>query len=100
MVNGILGKKLGMTEIFTEDEIMTPITVLQAGPCVVLQRKTKAADGYEAAQLGLVGDRRVRRATKPQLGHLKKSGGAPPRFIREVTVSAGEGGTKPGDPIS
>ncbi|MBI4480297.1 MAG: 50S ribosomal protein L3 [Acidobacteria bacterium] len=100
MVNGILGKKLGMTELFTEDGTMTPITVLQAGPCVVLQRKTKAADGYEAAQLGLLGDRRVRRASKAQTGHLKKSGVAPVRFQREVPLAEGAGDTKPGDAVN
>jgi large subunit ribosomal protein L3 len=100
MVNGILGKKLGMTEVFTEEGVMVPITVLQAGPCVVLQRKTKASDGYEAAQLGLVGDRRVRRATKPQLGHLKKAGVAPVRLQREVPLSEGDGDTKPGDAVN
>jgi large subunit ribosomal protein L3 len=100
MVNGILGKKLGMTEIFTEDGAMTPITVLQAGPCVVLQVKTKTVDGYEAAQLGLLGDRRVRKANQAQGGHLKKSGVAPVRFQREVPLEAGEGDTKPGDSVS
>jgi|ERR1051325_3013724 large subunit ribosomal protein L3 len=100
MVNGILGKKLGMTEIFGEDGAMTPITLLQAGPCVVLQRKTKATDGYEAAQLGLMADKRVRRATKPQAGHLKKSGVAPVRFAREVSVSEGDGDTKAGDAVN
>ncbi|MBI3933475.1 MAG: 50S ribosomal protein L3 [Acidobacteria bacterium] len=100
MVNGILGKKLGMTEIFTEDGIMTPITVLQAGPCVVLQRKTKATDGYEAAQLGLLGDRRVRHASKAQTGHLKKSGVAPVRYQREVALTEGDGETKAGDTIN
>jgi large subunit ribosomal protein L3 len=100
MVNGILGKKLGMTEVFTEDGTMTPITVLQAGPCVVLQRKTKASDGYEAAQLGLMADRRVRNATKPQIGHLKKAGVAPVRFAREIKLTAGEGDTKAGDAVN
>ena len=99
MVSGILGKKLGMTEVFTEG-VMTPITVLQAGPCVVLQRKTKAIDGYEAAQLGLTADRRVRRTTKAQTGHLKKAGVAPVRFIREVPVVEGDGDTKPGDAVN
>ncbi|MBI2818577.1 MAG: 50S ribosomal protein L3 [Acidobacteria bacterium] len=100
MVNGILGKKLGMTEIFTEDGVMTPITVLQAGPCVVLQRKTKVTDGYEAAQLGLLGDRRVRRASKAQAGHLKKAGVAPVRFQREVELTEGDGDTKAGDAVN
>jgi len=100
MVNGILGKKLGMTEIFTEEGVMTPITVLQAGPCVVLQRKTKATDGYEAAQLGLLGDRRVRRASKAQIGHLKKSGVAPVRYEREIQLADGDGDTKAGDAVN
>ena len=100
MVNGILGKKLGMTEIFTEDGTMTPITVLQAGPCVVLQRKTKATDGYEAVQLGLLGDRRVRRVSKAQTGHLKKSGVAPARFQREIELTEGDGDTKAGDAVN
>jgi large subunit ribosomal protein L3 len=99
MVNGILGKKLGMTELF-ERGVMTPITLLQAGPCVVLQRKSKATDGYEAAQLGLVVDRRVRHATKPQVGHLKKAGVAPVRFQREVPLTEGDGDTKAGDPVN
>jgi large subunit ribosomal protein L3 len=99
MVNGILGKKLGMTEVF-EQGAMTPITVLQAGPCVVLQRKSHATDGYEAAQLGLVGDRRVRNASKPQLGHYKKAGVAPVRFQREVPLTSGDGETKAGDTVN
>src|SRR3970040_1711296 len=100
MVNGILGKKLGMTELFTDDGIMSPITVLQAGPCVVLQKKTKAADGYDAVQLGLLGDRRVRHASKAQAGHLKKAGVAPVRFQREVELTEGEGDTKAGDAVN
>jgi large subunit ribosomal protein L3 len=100
MVDGILGKKLGMTEMFTEDGAMTPITVVQAGPCVVLQRKAKNADGYDAAQLGLLGDRRVRRASKAQQGHLKKAGVAPVRFQREVELGEGDSDTKTGDAVS
>jgi large subunit ribosomal protein L3 len=100
MVNGILGKKLGMTELFTEEGVMTPITVLQAGPCVVLQRKRKATDGYEAAQLGLLGDRRVRRASKAQTGHLKKAGVAPVRFQREIELTPDDADTKAGDAVN
>ncbi|HWP84814.1 MAG TPA: 50S ribosomal protein L3 [Terriglobia bacterium] len=100
MVNGILGKKLGMTEMFTDDGAMIPITVVQAGPCVVLQRKSKAKDGYEAVQLGLLGDRRVRRVSKAQAGHLKKAGVAPVRFQREVAITEGDSDTKVGDPVS
>ena len=99
MVNGILGKKLGMTQTFTGDGTKVPITVLQAGPCVVVQRKTKDQDGYEAAQLGLVLDRRVRRATKARLGHLKKAGVAPVRLLREVALAEG-GETKTGDSVT
>lgn len=99
MVNGILGKKLGMTQVFGEDGAVVPVTVLQAGPCVVVQRKSKVTDGYEAAQLGLVEFRRVRHATKARLGHLKKSGAAPTRFLREVPLQEGDGDTKPGDSI-
>jgi large subunit ribosomal protein L3 len=100
MVNGILGKKLGMTEIFAEDGTMTPITVLQAGPCVVLQRKTGSIDGYDSAQLGLLGDRRVRHASRAQSGHLKKAGVAPVRFQREVDLTKGDGDTKAGDAVN
>jgi large subunit ribosomal protein L3 len=98
MVNGILGKKLGMSQVFREDGEAVPVTVLQAGPCVVVQRKSATKDGYEAAQLGLVEARPARHATKAIQGHFKKSGGAPARFIREVRLQEG-GDTKPGDSI-
>ncbi|MSO21000.1 MAG: 50S ribosomal protein L3 [Acidobacteria bacterium] len=100
MVSGILGKKLGMTQIFTTDGAVVPVTVLQAGPCVVVQRKTAAADGYESAQIALVESRRMRHAGKPTLGHFKQAGVAPARFVREVPVEAGSEQTKPGDAVN
>src|SRR5687767_8417374 len=98
MLNGILGKKLGMTRIFRPDGEAVPVTVLQAGPCVVVQRKTSTKDGYEAAQLALVEFRPQRRATKAAQGHFKKIETAPLRFVREIRLQAG-GETKAGDRV-
>lgn len=98
MVNGILGKKLGMTRVFREDGEAVPVTVLQAGPCVVVQRKTNTKDGYEAAQLALVEFRPKRRTTKAAQGHFKKADTAPLRFVREIRLREG-GETKPGDRV-
>jgi len=100
MVSGILGKKLGMTQIFAADGAVVPVTVLQAGPCVVVQRKTATADGYDSAQLALVESRRMRNANKPTLGHFKNAGVAPARFMREVPVEEGAEPTKAGDSVN
>ncbi|MDA0262779.1 MAG: 50S ribosomal protein L3 [Chloroflexi bacterium] len=81
MLQGYLGKKIGMTQIYREDGRVVPVTVIQAGPCVVTQVKTKETDGYEAVQLGF-GD--VKRRNKPESGHLKDSRLS--RFLREVTA--------------
>ncbi|MEE8465531.1 MAG: 50S ribosomal protein L3, partial [Dehalococcoidia bacterium] len=81
MIQGFLGKKIGMTQIFREDGRVVPVTVIQAGPCVVTQVKTKETDGYEAVQLGY-GD--VKRRNKPLSGHLKDSRLS--RYLREVTA--------------
>ncbi len=89
MVNAILGKKVGMTQIFAADGAVVPVTVLKAGPCVVVQRKTREKDGYEAAQLGLVEMPGPRRVTQAVEGHFKKAGANPARFLREVPVAAG-----------
>jgi large subunit ribosomal protein L3 len=86
MVNAILGKKLGMTQIFRENGDVVPATVLMAGPCVVIQRKTAAKDGYEAAQLCLVELPGPRRVTKALAGHFKKAQANPARFLREVRL--------------
>lgn len=86
MVNGIIGKKLGMTQIFAPDGTMTPVTVIKAGPCVVVQRKTVSTDGYEAVQLGLVEERSPKRVNKPMKGHFEKAGIPPTRILREFRL--------------
>ena len=99
MVNGIVGKKIGMTRYFHPDGQSIPVTVLQAGPCIVVQRKTATTDGYEAAQLTLVESRPRRRATKAIQKHFAKAGAAPMRFVREFRLQAGDEDTKPGDSV-
>ncbi|MDY0322575.1 MAG: 50S ribosomal protein L3 [Candidatus Carbobacillus sp.] len=80
---GILGKKLGMTQIFDEQGLVIPVTVVEAGPCVVLQKKTQAVDGYEAIQLGF-GEKKSNRTTRPEKGHAEKAGTTVKRFVREI----------------
>jgi large subunit ribosomal protein L3 len=92
-VTGILGKKIGMTQVFDEKGEVHPITVLQAGPCVITQLKTAARDGYDAAQIGLVEFVKAHKVTKPQAGHFAKSDVAPVRLIREVSVETVKPGT-------
>jgi large subunit ribosomal protein L3 len=98
-VNGILGIKLGMTQVFAEDGAAVPCTVLQAGPCVVVQRRTAEKDGYDAVQLGLVEFIKPQRLTKPMTGHFKKANVAPMRFVREVRLEDSKEETKPGDRV-
>jgi large subunit ribosomal protein L3 len=86
MINGILGKKVGMTQLFDEKGNVRPVTVLQAGPCVVTQKKTAASDGYEAVQIGLVEFMKENRLTQPMRGHFKKHNLPPVKFIREVDI--------------
>jgi large subunit ribosomal protein L3 len=83
-VVGILGKKIGMTQVFDEKGEVHPITVLQAGPCVITQLKTLARDGYEAAQIGLVEFVKDKNVTKPQAGHFAKCEAPPVKVINEV----------------
>jgi large subunit ribosomal protein L3 len=85
-VTGILGKKIGMTQVFDEKGDVHPITVLQAGPCVITQLKTLAKDGYEAAQIGLVEFVKAKNVTKPQAGHFAKTEAPPVKVIREVAL--------------
>jgi len=85
MVYGILGKKLGMTQVFDEAGRMVPVTVIEAGPCVVTQIKTPEKDGYEGIQVAFA-DTKEKRLTKPALGHLAKSGAPPKRYLRELPV--------------
>jgi large subunit ribosomal protein L3 len=98
-VNGIIGIKLGMAQVFTEDGAAVGCTVLQAGPCVVVQRRTKEKDGYDAAQLGLVEFIKSQRVSKPMQGHFKKSELAPMRRLREVRLDESSDDTKPGDRV-
>jgi large subunit ribosomal protein L3 len=99
MLKAILGKKLGMTQIFGENGDVVPVTVLKAGPCVVIQRKTSAKDGYDAAQIGLVEVPPPRRVTKPREGHFKSAGANPARFLREVRLDEESGDVKVGDKV-
>ena len=101
-VTGILGKKIGMTQVFDERGDVHPITVLQAGPCVITQLKTMLKDGYDAAQIGLVEFVKAANITKPQAGHLAKTEAPPVKMIREVDIEAAvEGGesVKAGDRV-
>jgi large subunit ribosomal protein L3 len=98
MSKGIVGKKLGMTQIFNEKGQIVPVTVIQAGPCVVVQRKTSAKEGYEAVQIGFVDPQGGKRASKPERGHCEKHGVAPVRVLRELRVEAGDP-LKEGDSI-
>lgn len=82
-MKGILGKKLGMTQVFTPEGLVVPVTVIQAGPCVVLQKKDVENDGYEAIQIGF-DDKKEKNAIKPELGHAKKAGATPKRYVKEI----------------
>ena len=88
MVTAIIGKKVGMTQVFGADGVVTPVTVIKAGPCVVVQAKTVAKDGYEAVQLGLVEDKPAK-ANKALGGHYKKANVPPTRVRREVALAKG-----------
>jgi len=101
MVSAILGKKLGMTQIFDANGDVVPATVLKAGPCIVIQRKTAARDGYEAAQLGLVEVPGPKRLNSAKEGHFKKTGAGanPTRLLREVRLGADAADVKVGDKV-
>jgi large subunit ribosomal protein L3 len=99
MSPGILGKKIGMTQVFRADGQVVPVTVLKAGPCVVVQRKTPATDGYDAVQLGLMEFVKPARINKPQTGHLKKAGAEGARFMREFHLRPGDDDFKAGDKV-
>ncbi len=97
MSPGIIGKKIGMTQVFRPDGQVVPVTVLKAGPCVVVQRKTPSTDGYDAVQLGLV--EFAKKLNKPAAGHLKKAGVDGVKYLRELRLKPGMGDPKPGDKI-
>lgn len=99
MVNGIIGKKIGMTQLFGDDGTATPVTVIKAGPCVVVQKKTVNTDGYDAVQIGLVEDRPPRRVNKPTEGHFRRAGVPPTRILREFRTGGGEDSTSVGDKV-
>jgi len=84
MINGLLGKKIGMSQVFAADGQRIPVTVLEAGPCTILQKKTAEADGYEAIQLGF-GAKKTQRVNKPEMGHFKKAGKGAFSHVREFT---------------
>src|SRR4051812_5375245 len=100
-VAGILGKKVGMTQLFDNNGEVRPATVIQAGPCIVTSRKTATKDGYEAAQIGLVEFVKESKLSKAERGHLSKNDLPPVKFMREVAieVSADGDGTKVGDRV-
>ena len=96
MINGIIGKKVGMTQLFAADGTVTPVTVIKAGPCVVVQKKSSAGkDGYDAVQIGLVEDRpvKLKNVTKPMQGHFEKTGGGTPptRVLKEIRLADANG---------
>ncbi|MBV8820218.1 MAG: 50S ribosomal protein L3 [Acidobacteriaceae bacterium] len=99
MSPGILGKKIGMTQVFRPDGQVVPVTVLKAGPCVVVQRKTPSTDGYNAVQLGLQEFAKASRTTKPMAGHLKKASVDGVRFLREFRLQPGDDDLKQGDRV-
>lgn len=99
MSPGILGKKLGMTQVFRPDGQVVPVTVLKAGPCVVVQRKTPTTDGYDAIQLGLVEGAKTKKLPKAIQGHLKKSSADGVKYTREFKLNPGDDDFKMGDRI-
>ena len=98
MISGLIGKKVGMTQLIQTDGTVVPVTVVQAGPCVVVQKKTVDKDGYEAVQIGFVEFIKPKRVTKGMTGHFKKADAAPVRVLREMRVE-GEDSPKAGDKV-
>jgi large subunit ribosomal protein L3 len=99
MTPGILGRKIGMTQVFRPDGQVVPVTLLKAGPCTVVQRKTPATDGYDAVQLGLLEYVKPKRINKPQTGHLKKAGAEGAKLLREFRLRPGSTDLKAGDQV-
>src|SRR6266498_1377514 len=104
MINGIIGRKIGMTQLFAADGTVTPVTVIKAGPCVVVQRKSSAGrDGYDAVQVGLVDEKpvKLKNVNKPMRGHFEKTGGGlpPTRVLKEFRLEASDDSTNVGDKI-
>jgi large subunit ribosomal protein L3 len=99
MQPAILGKKIGMTQVYDDGGVLHPVTVVQAGPCSVLQVKSAATDGYESVQLGF-GDVKTHRAAKPQIGHAAKAKSGPKQFVRESRLTAPADGVEAGQSIT
>ncbi len=99
MLTALLGKKIGMTQVYDDAGTLHPVTVVQAGPCDVLQVKTVETDGYSAVQLGF-GDVKAHRATKPQIGHSAKANVQPKRFVREVRLENDPAGVEAGQTLT
>ncbi|MGI9168490.1 MAG: 50S ribosomal protein L3 [Pyrinomonadaceae bacterium] len=104
MINGIIGRKIGMTQIFAPDGTVSPVTVIKAGPCVVVQTKSSAGpDGYDAVQLGLVDEKplKLKNVTKPMRGHFEKTGGGTPptRILMEFRIEGSAGAESVGDKV-
>lgn len=88
MVEGLIGQKLGMTQVYDKDGNVIPVTVIKVGPCAVIQKKTKDKDGYDAVQLGFLEDKPLKRPNRPTQGHFKKAGLPPCRIISEFHFSS------------
>jgi len=104
MINGIIGKKVGMTQLFAPDGTVTPVTVIKAGPCVVVQKKSAAGrDGYDAVQVGLVEEKpiKLKNVNKPMRGHFEKTGGGlpPTRVLKEFRLDGANGDVNVGDQV-
>jgi large subunit ribosomal protein L3 len=99
MVDGLIGIKVGMTQVFDESGMVIPVTVIKAGPCVVVQNRLKDRDGYEAVQLGLVEFVRPSRVNKPRNGHFSKAGVPPCRILREFNSNGEAEAPKVGEQI-
>jgi large subunit ribosomal protein L3 len=100
VIKGIIGKKIGMTQVFEEDGRVSPVTVIQAGPCVVVQKKTIEKDGYDAVQLGFVEPKSKKKTIKPMAGHYSKAGVEPVKFVREIRLTNGNDDVKPGQEVT
>jgi large subunit ribosomal protein L3 len=97
-VHGVLGRKIGMTQLFGPDGEIVPVTVVQVGPCLIVQKKTADKDGYESVQIGLVEQKAPRHVPRAMKGHFDKAGVAPMRRLAEVGVDPGDT-SKPGDKV-
>lgn len=87
MLEGIIGKKIGMTQTFDDKGIVSPVTIITAGPCIVIQRKSMEKDGYVAVQIGLQEEKEVKKVNKPTQGHFNKAGVPPVKYIREFPIN-------------